>query len=460
MEIQEYLKTPGRRVEADSEISRTFFQNNQVILAQIREKMQKISAAKSMDFSSQEFKGWNERFIGAMVTQFDFAPQNAFALFIRNLSDYLVCLKSDGLRYLLAVFSSGTTILVDRENNIFEVSTDLNTRALATEDTSLGCIEYIIDGELVLNVSPFCPKEKLHFQIFDCVLYKRSLLVDKNCLERLRYARLVLNQTRFLCRDAGEGPAEDDSRIHVYLKDFYAAKHTGFVLQTLAKIPPYVDNIDGLIFTKINYPYYPGRNLGMIKWKHERMNTIDFLIVGNPDLLQLFPGGIPQEPLFIFELYVTNRDRYLLFDYLFIFSEEAFVDLCKCFKQMTIGGVTFDGAILECMYNKTETNGVMRNFYEAFYDMSSDALVALIKRSKLAHVSNLDHDSIRCLLVAFEQRKQFEENTIRGNWEGLRFRADKSYPNSLATANNVYESIFEKNISEARLIETIASGRV
>lgn len=456
MEFQEALKSPGTKIDPNSEIGICYHHNSSIIMNQIRDKVQKIAATRKMDFSISEFRvGKNEKFIGSMVTQFDFAPQNSFETFIRNINDYLVCLKSDGLRYLLAIFSNGATVLVDRENNLFQVITDMQTQAVATQKTDLGVVEYILDGELVLNVSNFCKTEKLHFQVFDILLFKKNLLVDKDCLERLQFCKRLLSQMKFFTPVSKIVESPNDARVYVYLKDFYMAKDTQFPLQQLSRISPYVDNIDGLIFTKINYPYYPGRNLGMIKWKHDKMNTIDFLIVENNPLVRFFQTNFPVDGFYLFELYVVNRDNYILFDYLFVFNVDEYIDICRHFKPVSIGGVDVEGTIMECSYDKDQANPGIKTFYEHVYDMSSDTLLSLINESKLAKLSSRDGDAVKCLLVAFEQRIDFLEEQFKGNWTCSRIRADKHFPNSLATANNVYQSIFEKNISETHLVNAI-----
>jgi hypothetical protein len=38
---------------------------------------------------------------------------------------------------------------------------------------------------------------------------------------------------------------------------------------------------DGLIFTKVDSPYKPGRDFNIVKWKPPHLNTIDFLMVPN-----------------------------------------------------------------------------------------------------------------------------------------------------------------------------------
>lgn len=464
MELQEFIKHPGTRIDNSSELASVFHQNNQFILSKIKDKIQRIqrgSGPKAMDFTQQEFTGKNEKFIGAMVTQFDYKPQNAFEVFIKNIDNYLVCLKSDGMRFLLAILSCGRTIMIDRENNIYEVSTDIFTDSLVTDKEGIGVIEYILDGELVQNESLICSKEPLHFQIFDMILYKRNLLIDKDCLERIKHAKLLINLSRFY-RPAflTQEPPKHGKMIHVYVKDFYPARQTSFPLQKLSTIDPYAGNIDGLIFTKINYPYYPGRHLGMIKWKHERMNTIDFLIVDNTSLLLSLQTSFKVDQFFVFELYVANRDKFILFDYLFVFNMEEYVEICRHFKVMNIGNLSLEGAIFECSYNKEEDNESVRLFWNTAFDMSSDSIISLINSSKMAKLSVIDHESIKCLLTAFDQRRNPYDDRFAGNWERLRIRADKSFPNSLATANSVYSSIFEKSISERKLLECINSGKV
>lgn len=458
MEFHQKLKHPGSKVEQNSEIWMTFIHNNGIIFNQIRDRLQKISQTKKMDFNISEFKaGRNEKFIGAMVTQFNFAPQNSFEIFSKNIQDYLVCLKSDGLRYLLAIFSNGKTIFIDRENNLSEVETDLNTNSIASEAGDLGVIEYILDGELIVNYSNFGSQEKLHFQIFDFILNRKNLIIDLNCMERLSQCQRFLNQMRFFSHISSQTENKNDDKIYVYLKDFYSARDSHFPLQQLSKIQPYVDNIDGLIFTKINYPYCPGRNLGMIKWKTEQMNTVDFLIVENNQLILPYQTFFPPDSFFIFELYVINKAHYILFDYLFVFSVDEYIEICRHFKVFSIGETEVEGIVMECAYNKTESNPCIKTFYDQFYEMSSDCLIGMINSSKLAKFSNRDNEALKPLLTSFEQRIDFNESKFCGNWVSSRIRADKNFPNALATANNVYESIFEKNISEKTLLKAIKS---
>lgn len=59
---------------------------------------------------------------------------------------------------------------------------------------------------------------------------------------------------------------------------------------------------DGVIFTKIYYPYLLGRNLGVLKWKPESLMTIDFRIV--------IPKNL-DDNIYYFELYVSYSSWFI-----------------------------------------------------------------------------------------------------------------------------------------------------
>ncbi len=76
--------------------------------------------------------------------------------------------------------------------------------------------------------------------------------------------------------------------IYTYIKDFYTCQNSEFVIRTLQYIEPYKNLVDGVIFTNNEYPYYPFRNQGIIKWKPDYMNTIDFLVTHTPKMEKEF----------------------------------------------------------------------------------------------------------------------------------------------------------------------------
>jgi len=55
-------------------------------------------------------------------------------------------------------------------------------------------------------------------------------------------------------------------------------------MNQIGSSPIYKDNIDGVIFTRIDLPYIPGKNNGILKWKPEELNSVDFLVIKNENL--------------------------------------------------------------------------------------------------------------------------------------------------------------------------------
>ena len=94
----------------------------------------------------------------------------------------------------------------------------------------------------------------------------------------------------------------------------------------------YKDKIDGLILTKINYPYLPGKSCGVLKWKPDYLNTIDFLIVENLRYVREYPEIFgDQDNFFVFELYAIHKYRVAFFDFLFVFSSKEYIEIQKQF---------------------------------------------------------------------------------------------------------------------------------
>lgn len=72
--------------------------------------------------------------------------------------------------------------------------------------------------------------------------------------------------------------------IKVFIKDFYTLEYLDYLLNEINELKLYEDKTDGIIFTKVNYPYVPGKNSCILKWKPDYLNTIDFLVVENTEM--------------------------------------------------------------------------------------------------------------------------------------------------------------------------------
>ena len=68
-------------------------------------------------------------FPGSMLTQFSLQKKkqlNYFNTFLKNKQDYLACIKSDGVRYLLIEDNRGLFYLFNRKCEFFLVNTQIN----------------------------------------------------------------------------------------------------------------------------------------------------------------------------------------------------------------------------------------------------------------------------------------------------------------------------------------------
>lgn len=141
--------------------------------------------------------------------------------------------------------------------------------------------------------------------------------------------------------------------IKLKTKDFYNFRSVDFLLDTVCETVPFKDNNDGIIITRNNYPYIPGKTNGILKWKPDSLNSIDFLVVENPTPLK----KTGQAEGCLFELYVVRYKALFLFDYMFASPEEA-QKIRAQFREYTIGGLDVRGAILEMVYNKQKSTSV------------------------------------------------------------------------------------------------------
>lgn len=135
--------------------------------------------------------------------------------------------------------------------------------------------------------------------------------------------------------------------IKLKTKDFYDFRSVDFLLENVCETVPFKDNNDGIIITRINYPYFPGKSNGILKWKPDELNSIDFLVIENPKPLKKLKNvsGV------LFELFVTSKSSILLFDYMFATVEEA-AKIRDTFADLTIYEKSFKGAFLEMVYDK------------------------------------------------------------------------------------------------------------
>lgn len=181
------------------------------------------------------------------------------------------------------------------------IKVDLNISELTfSRESASDKIFYIFDGELIK--SPLSDGCEYHFQLFDSILINGSFVIEENYIKRLEYCEDFLEKDTFLRKF--QPPKQ--ATIHCFVKDFYETSYVDFLLKRIASMKIYKDEIDGLIFTKINFPYLPGKSCGILKWKPDYLNTIDFVIVENHRYIRECPELFEKDDFYVFELFTIH----------------------------------------------------------------------------------------------------------------------------------------------------------
>lgn len=168
-----------------------------------------------------------------------------------RVQPYLVCEKTDGLRYLLASFDEGA-FLVNRAY----VSEKVGLRV--PKDT-------LLDGELVTSKTG-----RRLFMVYDAIRTKGEDLRHSPLTERLEAARKLI---KGIIKTAN-APFEIRVKTMTDLRDF----------RSFPELDSFEYETDGLVFTPINEPIRTGTHETMFKWKPRERITIDFSLKNGEDL--------------------------------------------------------------------------------------------------------------------------------------------------------------------------------
>jgi hypothetical protein len=178
-------------------------------------------------------------------------------------NQYVVCEKTDGMRYMMLAFMYGpqkVCIFMNRALEMFTCS--LNFRRPIYEGT-------ILEGELYEN----------DFMIYDCLLTCGEVVGNKNLLDRLEHCEKTAKMMMVLKTDP----------IFLKVKKFHL--HDDFKQFMTVYLPTVTQEMDGLIFTPVKDPIRIGTHETMFKWKPRNKNTIDFKVKKSPTVET--PGCVP-----------------------------------------------------------------------------------------------------------------------------------------------------------------------
>tara|TARA_Y100000389_G_scaffold205145_1_gene264065 strand:- start:1272 stop:4364 length:3093 start_codon:yes stop_codon:yes gene_type:complete len=196
-------------------------------------------------------------------------------------NEYFVTPKSDGLRMLGFIHSSGELFLLGSKSTYFEPS------GYYFEESYAGCI---FDGEFISKTKD--DELIAHYLIFDCYFYKKEDIRSKNLEYRRNQVIDILNNK------SHNDKLYNNVEFYVVLKKFIPLNEDNFhssCIQCFNDIKGDIYENDGLIFTPIDKvggnELYDEKSSGksrfiqsgkefqrMLKWKDVNFNSIDFQI--------------------------------------------------------------------------------------------------------------------------------------------------------------------------------------
>lgn len=298
---------------------------------------------------------------------------------MKDKAIYSVTEKADGERFLLIITEDGKTQLIPRN---IENDKDFRKIKLWPQGNTFKHpdVNIILDGEFVKN----------NFYVFDLLVMKSIDMRNRDFSERLKELKIYFNyhkgalQTKFnIHLKKFLGMTKSDISIYQHADEIWKHK-TQF---------PY--ELDGLIFTPVNEPYY---NNKIYKWKE--INTIDFATDGK-------------------QLFIAGSDRN------------------KNYKNFPFQGPHGNG-----IFYKQEKGGKLVEKRNLIYD--DESLPSNTKNGFLSSRININKENAV---------GEFEYDTTTKSFNLLKIRYDKEFANNISASNQAWESA-----SNPISIETLRNG--
>ena len=414
-------------------------------------------------------------FPGLQVINMDREKLNFFTHYPER---FLLCEKSDGVRYLLIQYNNGICHLVARNLEFFEIN--ISEKLPPSPIAGDWAIDYLLDGELILDnaneemddKSKFIKLngkyKKINFLIFDAVVIKgynygylpfwkrleefsRVFAKEydiskyiKNCAksfvqkirEELNIIKSVNKNSNIDFPNPGKlektikklipGTTQtnnvNNKSITLYMKDYYNFTQVG-KLNELIKLLPHHN--DGLIINVDDYPYYSGQSCEIFKWKPIEMNTIDFEIKYNEE-----------------------KDRYILF----AVGNEG--DGLNKSNLIPVEILCFQSAEDKNNFKKIYIKYEKKLIAECFYDPNICNTEVAINNYYISKIKNDKIDIISFNLEDFPNNIKEDMEKLKGGWRFQRLRNDKSSANYISTYQNIKICIKE-NLHMEEILSTV-----
>ena len=504
-EVEEILENPGILIFKLSNPSKVFPEKKRTNKYGMNEvnaiKENIINIFQDISGNIEKFKDQSPEYLGHIInnlkskynsksTKFYFPGLQVINMdreklnFFTHYPDrFLLCEKSDGVRYLLIQYRNGICHIVARNLEFFEIY--ISEKLPPSQNGKEWDIDYLLDGELILDdvneeiddKSKFIKfkgkNKKINFLIFDAVVikgvnyghlpfYKRLDIFSKvfkdeyetnkyikNCAksfankvkEELKLMKSMNNKIidfpnpgklekniKSIVPGTTTTSSANNKSITLYMKDYYNFNDVK-KLNELIKLLPHHN--DGLIINVDDYPYYSGQSCEIFKWKPIEMNTIDFEIKYN-----------------------KNKDRYLLC----VVINEA--DGSNKSSLLPVEILCFESNEeknkFKNIYNQYENKLIAECFYDA--DLFNDEVA--VNNYYLSKIKNQKNDRLSMELEDFPDNIDFKKDkeNLKGGWRFQRLRNDKSSCNYINTYQNIKICIKE-NLHMEEVLSTVERNK-
>ena len=379
---------------------------------------------------------------------------------------YMICEKSDGIRYLLLQFYNRKILLLNRKLEFFLIETKNSFPDPINKLDDWEILNFI-DGELVLD--KVTSQEKIEnsrqsmmeidghyfeyrFIVFDAIVlngenighnpFKARISALNDFMKQINFSRIIKHKrestfnkykdvVRFLA------PINETINkfqiktipIEIFMKDYFMLDKLDILNEKISKNKFPHDN-DGIIINRDEFIYYPAACKDILKWKPAELNTVDF------ELAEIEIKQNNNRKLYVLQVNKTYNDLITINCLFFKDSVEENLFLTEL-KNVKLRPSRI---IVECFYEKEFNPYDVINFH--LLEMNK-----IIKKSDDEYTFNFINYNFDYLKIEQKRCPKFNDTIYRkGGWRFLRFRNDKETSNSYHTFKNVMISI-EENIT-------------
>jgi hypothetical protein len=387
---------------------------------------------------------------------------------------FLICEKSDGVRYILLHFANGLSLFVGRNLEFYMVNINEKLYNTYTNNQNDWELIHFLDGELILDNS-----DKLHsnkqnevvfednnikqvkYLVYDAIVINKENIGARSFCKRLehlqylfniiecnRHAKLMsytfckkykqqIQMSEFITCNKLETDYNDHLMynqsnrnlnypfaIDIYMKDYFTLEQVSTVYSITKSL---AHHSDGIIINTDDYPYYSGQATEIFKWKPNELQTIDFAVVYN-------------ESLRLYEMKVKDGGSHPTVACLF-FKKES-----NDYQMFMDGYNTNADVIAECYFDRT----------------FNDDDVVVFNYNLYTKQHYRDGVNIAQILYHYDSAPVIDDDVRKqvqfGGWRFMRFRTDKKEPNSITTYDNIIKC-FEEDIKFEDLVNEVKCNR-